>query len=68
MEIHRLIAVLLFSIFLLAMPTCVFSEEMKDIREIRESLIRIEERMVTKEELKTEITALRNELRSEIKE
>ncbi len=50
------------------MPVCVFADDMKDIREMRERLIRIEERMVTKEELKTEITAVRNELRIEIKD
>src|SRR4030066_968991 len=68
MEINRLIAALVFPIFLLAMSVCVFADDMKDIREMRESLIRIEERMVTKEELKTEITAVRNELRIEIKD
>ncbi|HJW85626.1 MAG TPA: hypothetical protein VJ440_03240 [Candidatus Brocadiaceae bacterium] len=68
MEINRLIAALVFPIFLLAMSVCVFADDMKDIREMRESLIRIEERMVTKEDLKTEITAVRNELRIEIKD
>ncbi len=48
------------------MPVCVFADDTKDIREMRESLIRIEERMVTKDELKTEIAAVRNELRAEI--
>lgn len=48
MEINRLIMAFVFPIFLLAMPICAFAEDMKDIREIRESLIRIEERMVTK--------------------
>lgn len=66
-ETNRWITAFIFPIFLLAMPIYAFAEDMKDIREIRESLIRIEERMVTKEELKAEITAVRNELRSEIK-
>lgn len=44
------------------------ADEKKDIQEIKERLIRIEERMVTKEELKTEITAVRNELKAEIKD
>ena len=68
MEINRWVMVFAFPIFLLALPLCVRADDMKDIREIRESLIRIEERMVTKEELKSEITSVRNELRSEIKD
>ncbi len=55
-----------FPIFLLALPLCAHADDMKDIREIRESLIRIEERMVTKDELKSEITSVRNDLKSEI--
>ena len=68
MEINRWVMVFAFPIFLLALPPCVRADDMKDIREIRESLIRIEERMVTKEELKSEITSVRNELKSEIKD
>ncbi|MBI5308249.1 MAG: hypothetical protein HZB37_07980 [Planctomycetes bacterium] len=32
MEINRLIAVLVFPLFLLAMPICAFAEDRKDIR------------------------------------
>lgn len=68
MEINRWVVVFVFPIFLLALPLCAIADDMKDIREIRESLIRIEERMVTKEELKAEITAVRIELKNEVKE
>ncbi|MEK6621794.1 MAG: hypothetical protein AABZ13_04870, partial [Planctomycetota bacterium] len=68
MEINRWVMAFAFPIFLLTLPLCAIADDMKDIREIRESLIRIEERMVTKEELKSEIMSVRNELRSEIKD
>ena len=66
MEINRWVMAFVFPILLLALPLCALADDMKDIREIRESLIRIEERMVTKDELKSEITSVRNDLKSEI--
>ena len=47
-------------------PSAIFAED-KGSAEIRERLIRIEERMVTREELKAEIKGVREELKAEIK-
>jgi predicted PurR-regulated permease PerM len=51
---------------LIIFPLIVYAEEKKELQEIRERLIRIEERMVTKDELKTEINDVRSGLKTEI--
>ncbi len=48
------------------LPQYGFTEDIKDLRDLKERLIRIEERMVTKEELKAEIKELRTEFKTEI--
>ncbi len=48
------------------LPPYGFTEDIKDLRDLKERLIRIEERMVTKEELKAEIKELRTEFKTEI--
>lgn len=58
------IIILLSVTFIL--PPCGFTEDVKDLRDLKERLIRIEERMVTKDELKAEIKELRTEFKSEI--
>lgn len=48
------------------LPPYGFTEDVKDLRDLKERLIRIEERMVTKDELKAEIKELKAELKAEI--
>ena len=48
------------------LPPYGFTEDIKDLRDLKERLIRIEERMMTKDELKAEIKELRTEFKSEI--
>lgn len=48
------------------LPQYGFTEDIKDLRDLKERLIRIEERMVTKDELKAEIKELRTEFKTEI--
>jgi DNA repair exonuclease SbcCD ATPase subunit len=48
------------------LPPYGFTEDIKDLRDLKERLIRIEERMVTKDELKAEIKELRTEFKTEI--
>lgn len=48
------------------LPQYGFTEDIKDLRDLKERLIRIDERMVTKDELKAEIKELRTEFKTEI--
>jgi uncharacterized protein YdhG (YjbR/CyaY superfamily) len=61
-----ILKVLVLLSVLIIFPLIVYAEEKKELQEIRERLIRIEERMVTKDELKTEINNVRSELKTEI--
>jgi len=59
----RVVLILALWVAIIMNPVNIFGQEKRETQETRERLIRIEERMVTKEELKAEIKDVRNEIK-----
>lgn len=67
--LKKLAVVLVVLTSLLISPSnlsIVMADERRDLQDMKERLIRIEERMVTKDELKTEVNSVRIELDTKI--